>query len=654
MLNGYTGKILHVDLTKREISVEEPTEAFYREYVGGSLMGVYYLWKHSPAGIDALSPENTLTFAVSAPTGLPVSGQSRCTVTCKSPTSGGVADSQAGGFWPAELKYAGYDAVVVHGAADSPVYLSIMNGEAKLHDASHLWGKTTYEVDQMLEEEWDDKKIEIAQIGPSGEKMANFAAIINMSNRAWGRTGIGAVMGSKKLKAIVVRGNEKVKAADRKKIIALSRFGAKDLEPSGMDSFGRYGTAGTVMGQQGSGGLPTNNWDSGVMPSIELAEMISGERLYDELLAGAEEGRQDKDGRDTCYACIVRCKRVVESEYKDNKLVPEYGGPEYETIATFGSYCGVSDLHAVTYANQLCNEYGVDTISCGATISWAMDCFENEVLSIEETDGIELRFGNAEAMIAMLKKTLNREGFGDVLAMGSAAAADHLGKGHEFLLTVKGQEFPAHMPHVKRSLSLIYATNPFGADHQSHEHDPMYLPKVYEGKPEREGSKRFLAPIGLTNPQPVKVLNEEKVKFSLLTQYTYSAADTISVCQFVYGPGWQLYGPQHMAELMSGATGWDVDVDEIQSIGRRRVNMMRAYNFREGLGRKDDTLPAKMLKKALTGGRSDGIVLDEAELENAKDMYYEMAGWDSNGTPTRATLTDLGWEWVADDLGLAA
>ncbi|MCB0029082.1 MAG: aldehyde ferredoxin oxidoreductase C-terminal domain-containing protein, partial [Anaerolineales bacterium] len=248
------------------------------------------------------------------------------------------------------------------------------------------------------------------------------------------------------------------KAADRKKVVALSRFGVDELEPTGMDSFGRYGTAGIVVSQHNSGGLPTNNWDSGAFADISMAESIGGELLYDEILAGAEAGRQDKDGRDTCYACIVRCKRVVESEYKDKGLIPEYGGPEYETIATFGSYCGVTDLKAVVYANQLCNEYGVDTISCGATLSWAMDCFENEVISLEDTDGIELRFGNADAMVAMLEKTLNREGFGDVLAMGSAKAADHLGRGHEYLLTIKGQELPAHMPHVKRSLSLIYAT----------------------------------------------------------------------------------------------------------------------------------------------------------------------------------------------------
>lgn len=644
---GFTGKILHVDLTQQRLEIETPDEAFYRQYPGGSLLGLYYLWHNTPARVDAFSPENTLTFACSAPTGLPISGQSRATATCKSPSSGGVADSQAGGFWPAELKFAGFDAIVLRGAATTPVYLWVHDGAAELRDARHLWGKTTLAVDEALKEELGDKQVEIAQIGPAGEKLANFAAIMNMSNRAWGRTGVGAVMGSKKLKAIAVRGTGKVIPADKTAVSALAKKGAQAY-PHKLASFGRYGTAETVMANNNGGGLPTHNWDSGFM-DMDRAEKISGERLYDELLRGAAEGKQDKQGRDTCYACIVRCKRVIESEWHANKLIPAYGGPEYETLATFGSYCGVDDLHAIAYANQLCNEYGVDTISCGATIAWAMDCYEHGVFTSAETDGIELNFGNAAAMIAMLERTLKREGFGHYLAEGSAKAADLLEKGHEYLLTVKGQELPAHMPHVKRSLGLIYAVNPFGADHESSEHDPMYHPKPYE-----KWSGKGLAQIGLTRPQPTQVLNEEKVEFALQTQYNISAKDTLGLCNFVYGATWQLYNePQETADLLSAATGWDVTVAEIQDIGRRRVNLMRAFNAREGLTRADDTLPTKLFQKALSGGRSDGIILDAAELNAGLDMYFEQAGWDiATGIPTRKALTDAGLAWVADSLGL--
>ena len=652
MMYGFTGKILHVNLSSRMLEVEEPDESFYRLYPGGSLIGLYYLWRYSRAGIDPLSPENTLTFAISAPTGLPISGQSRCTVTCKSPSSGGVADSQGGGFWPAELKFAGFDAIVITGAADQPVYLWIHDGEAELRDGTHLWGKLTHDAESILKQELGDQKIEVAQIGPAGERLSNFAAIMNMSNRAWGRTGVGAVMGSKKLRAIAVRGTEKAQAAHRKAVLALSKSGAKSFPGSDMEDFGRYGTPDTVMSNYGAGGLPTRNWDSGTMP-LEAAQEISGERLYDALLRGATEGKQDRLGRDTCYACIVRCKRVVEAEWREKAIDPEYGGPEYETISTFGSYCDVSDLHAISYANQLCNQYGVDTISCGATLAWAMDCYAHGLLSAEEMDGIELEYGNAEAMIAMLEKTLRREGFGDILADGSAKAADRLGKGHEYLLTVKGQEMPAHMPHVKRSMGLIYAVNPFGADHQSSEHDPRYHPKLYEGTPDAPGYKRFLGQIGLNTPQPTKALNEEKVEFTLKTQYTYSATDTICVCQFVYGPGWQLYGPDAMAALMSAATGWDVSVDDIQEMGRRRLNLMRALNAREGLARDQDTLPKKLFRRPLQGGRSDGIKLDENELAGAISLYYAQAGWDvATGIPTRETLEDVGLAWIADELQL--
>jgi aldehyde:ferredoxin oxidoreductase len=568
-----------------------------------------------------------------------------------SPSSGGVADSQAGGFWPAQLKFAGFDALVIQGASPEPVYLWIHDGVAELRSAEHLWGKLTNEVDGIVKDELG-KKVEIAQIGPAGEKLANFAAVMNMSNRAWGRTGVGAVMGSKKLKAIVVHGTKKAEPADKSGVTTLARKGAKIYPDSDMEWFGRYGTPDTVMDNFGPSGLPTRNWDSGTMPQ-ESAESISGDRLYDVLLRGASENKQDRAGRDTCFACIVRCKRVVESEWRQNKLTPQLGGPEYETIATFGSYCDVDDLHAVTYANQLCNQYGVDTISCGATLSWAMDCFENGVFSAEELDGIELRFGDAGAMIAMLKKTLKREGVGDILADGSAKAADRFGKGHDYLLTIKGQELPAHMPHVKRSLAVIYATNPFGADHQSSEHDTLYSPKGYEGTEEEPGNKRFLNQIGLFNPQHPKVMNEPKIEYALKTQYNYSALDTMGLCQFVYGPAWQLFGPQDTADLMAAATGWDITVEDVQEIGRKRLNLMRALNAREGILKDRDTLPKKLYDKGLEGGRTDGMKIDRDEVAAGIKMYYEQAGWDAEtGVPSRDTLQELDLAWVADELNL--
>lgn len=637
MLNGFTGKILHVDLSAGAITVETPSEEFYRTYVGGSAMGLFYLLKHTPRGADPLGPENTLTLALSATTGFAFSGQSRCTAVAKSPITGGAGDAQAGGFWPAELKFAGFDAIVLHGRAPAPVYLWVHDGQAELRPAEHLWGTLTADAEAAIKQELGDDKVEIAEIGPAGEKQVRFAAIINMANRAWGRTGMGAVMGSKNLKAIAVRGKRRPVAADPERIKFYGRHGSAQMKAdAGMDEFGKYGTAATVMGNNSVGGLPTRNWSAGF---FENAEPIDGVTLYDTILKE----------RDTCYSCAVRCKRVVESEYKGEKILPVYGGAEYENLATLGSYCGVGDLQAVSLANQLCNAYGVDAIAAGATIAFAMDCFERGILTEADTGGISLRFGDADALLATLRTMLEREGFGDVLAEGSARAAEMIGRGApERVNAVKGAEFPAHMPHVKRSLGLIYAVNPFGADHQSSEHDPGYMP----GSDERSLAR--LSTLGLTNPQKPKVLNEAKVEFALKTQYTYSACDTMNLCQFVFGPSWQLLDVNDMAEVYQSATGWATSIDDVQAIGQRRLNLLRAFNAREGLTREHDKLPKRVFGEALKGGKSAGIVLDEAELEAAKDSYYAMAGWDvASGVPTRATLEACGLGWVADQLEAA-
>jgi aldehyde:ferredoxin oxidoreductase len=648
MQHGYAGKILHVNLTDGTLEVEEPGEAFYRTYMGGSALGLYYLLKNTPAGADPFGPENTLVFALAGATGAAISGQSRCTVTAKSPLTGAVGDSQAGGFWPAELKFAGFDAVVIAGASPKPVYLWIHDGEVELRDAAHLWGKTTRQVDAILHEELNDKQVEIAQVGPAGENLVRFAAIMNMANRAHGRTGMGAVMGSKKLKAIAVRGTQKVNVADKKSLAALARRGVKTIPNLvDMSELAKYGTAGIIQSQNGGGGLITRNWQSGSMGE-QRAEMISGETLYDELLRGAAQGKQDKLGRDTCYACAVRCKRVVEAEWQGKAINPESGGPEYETISTFGSYCDVDDLAAISYANQLCNDYGVDTISAGATLAFAIECFENGLLTEKDTGGIVLKWGDAEGMVVMLEQMLKREGIGDLLAEGSAHAAVKIGKGAEdFVMAVKKQEAPAHMPHVKRSLGLIYAVNPFGADHQSSEHDPMY---AEENQPAYGAN---LAQLGLTDPQPADVLNREKVNYALTTQYSYSALDTANVCQFVYGPSWTLYNMGDLAEMVGAVTGWDVTIDELQTVGARRLNMLRAFNTREGLTREEDALPRRFFEQPLKGGRSDGVVVDREEWESALDEYYTQAGWDTQtGNPTRETLEGLDLAWVADAIGI--
>jgi aldehyde:ferredoxin oxidoreductase len=630
MPNGYTGNILHVDLSAGALTVEHPPESFYRKYLGGSAMGLYYLLKGVRPGVDALGPDNVLTVMLSATTGAPISGQSRATINAKSPLVDGVGDSQFGGFFPAEMKFAGFDGLVIKGRSPRPVHLWLNEGQAELRDAAHLWGKPTAEVDELIKKELGDDKVEIAQVGPAGEKLAPLAAVINMANRAAGRTGMGAVMGSKNLKAIVARGKSKRLAlADAKGVNALARSGAAVLDDNAdVKGLQVHGTASVLSFQNSIGSLPTFNYNQG---QFEHFEPISGEVMTETILKE----------RDTCYACAVNCKRVVETEWSGRPVEARHGGPEYETLSTFGSYTGVKDLSAIAYANKLCNQYGLDTIGSGATIAWAMECFENGVLTEAEI-GFPLRFGDAAAMIRALELMARREGFGSVLAEGSRKAADRLEKGHDFLVTVKGAEAPAHMPQAKRSLALIYAVNPFGADHQSSEHDPM----IEEGAADLYMNR--LKRLGFEQTQAPRSLGDDKVRFALKTQQFYSFLDSCDLCQFVWGPAWTLYGPQESVSFIQMVTGWsDFSLDELMAVGERRLNMLRVFNAREGIDRKADKLPKKFFKALQGAGPTAGVALAEAEIDYALDKYYELSGWDkATGNPTPETLRRLELEWA--------
>ncbi len=350
--------------------------------------------------------------------------------------------------------------------------------------------------------------------------------------------------------------------------------------------------------------------------------------------------------RDTCYACVVKCKRVVEINDGPYKVSPRYGGPEYETLGTFGSYCGVDDLAAVSMANQICNEYAVDSIAAGATIAFAMECYEKGVITKEQTNGLDLKFGNADAMIQALYMLVKGEGeFGKTLGMGSERAANVWGKGSdEFLITVKGAESPAHMPQAKRSLALIYAVNPFGADHQSSEHDPYYEDGIGDFNLDR------LKVLGLGSPQPAYSLTEEKVRFAYETEVFYSMMDSAELCQFVYGPTWTLYGPNETVSMMNSVTGWDLTVEELMTVGRRRLDLFRTFNAREGLGRKDDKLPKKFFKALSGTGPTAGLALTHEEVDTAIDHYYKLSGYTADGVPTRETLKKHDIEWAAEYL----
>lgn len=629
---GYTGKILHVDLTHRALEVEQPPEAFYRKYMGGSAMGLYYILRQMPPGTEALAPENVLTLMTGVTTGAAISGQSRINVNAKSPTSGAIGDSQSGGFFPAELKFAGFDGIVVTGRASTPVYLTVMHGQAALHDASHLTGKLTGEAEALLRQEVGDPKSEVLQHGPAAEKGVLHSSLVSMSNRNNGRTGMGLVMASKNLRAIVARGKGPLEVADKAAIAALNRAGLKSIPDNpDVDALGKHGTASVLAPQNMMGTLPTRNYSEA---QFEYADDLSGETMSATILKE----------RDTCHACVVRCKRVVEIQEGPHRVDPLYGGPEYETLGTFGSYCGVRDLAAVSLANQICNMHGVDTISIGASIAFAIECYEKGLIGPQQTGGLALRYGDAAVMLEVLGQIVENCGpLGSLLSQGSARAAQAWGpEAAACLVTVKNQEAPAHMPQAKKSLALIYAVNPFGADHQSSEHDWMYedgiAAPLYLGR---------LAELDLKDPCPAGSLGAEKVRFATYTQIFYSLLDTLELCQFVWGPGWTVYGPRETVDFVRAVTGWPVSLFELMKVGQRRLNLLRVFNTREGLSRKDDALPAKFFLPLAGEGPTAGTAIDRAEFEAALDLYYQLNGWTADGLPTRASLVDLGIEWAA-------
>ena len=624
-----TATVYHVDLTRGTIETKTLPEDVYRKYPGGSSLAAYLLLQSIPAGADPLGPDNVLVMAVSPLTGLAISGQSRMTACARSPLTGAIGDSQCGGFFPAEMRAAGADAIVFTGQAKEPVYLWLNDGKAELRPAKHLWGKVTAEVDSLLKKEIGDEKVEIAQIGPAGENLVRFAAIMNMVNRANGRTGLGAVMGSKRLKAVVVRGSKWPKPAAPEAFRGLVKR-LKELQEAnpGIVWFGEYGTAGVLAIQDKVGGQPTRNYTEG---TFEQAKDIDGSVLAKTILKE----------RDTCYACVVKCKRTVEVHEPGLDIDPVYGGPEYETLTFFGSMCGVGDLKLLSKASADANMYGMDTISAGATIAWAMDAKSKGLL---DDKGLGLAFGDGQSVLRAIEAIALRRGVGDLLAEGSLRAAKTLGQAAvDLTVTVKGQELPAHMPQHKRSLGLVYAVNAFGADHQSSEHDT-----ALRAKPGTLQNRR-LEELDIAASLPLTDLSDAKVRFAFRSQCFYSALDTLGLCQFVWGPSWQLYGPSETVELVRSGTGWQATMEELLEIGERKINLMRAFNAREGMGKAADVLPKKLFQPLVGKGPTAGVALTTEEFEHARESYYRLAGWDpATGYPTPAKLRDLGLEWLAE------
>lgn len=617
------GRILVVNLTSGEVEVQPLPEEAVRHYLGGAGLGLWWLLHHMPAGADPLGPANQMVFAPGLLGGVPVSGTSRLNISAKSPLTGGLAEAQAGGWWAPELRRAGYDALVVQGVAPQPVYLWIDGEQVELRDASHLWGMETGPAQQAIREELGDARVRVALIGPAGERGVRYACIVNELRHVNGRTGLGAVMGSKRLKAVAVRGHGKVPLHDPQKVRELARSAA-DRIPRGPGTFHDLGTPRGVVPLSLSGMLPTRNFQTS---SFEGAERISGERLRDAYLVG----------RGTCWACAVSCKREVRIAEGPYQVDPMYGGPEYETIAAVGSCCGVDDLAAVCKAHELCQRLGLDTISTGNTIAFAMECYERGLIGPEQTDGLDLRFGNAEAMVALVERIGRREGFGRVLGEGVARLAQYIGPEAEaFAMHARGQEFPMHEPRVRASLALAYSVSPTGAEHVEAPHD-IQFEKV---SPAFETFRL----LGVHEPMPVDELSLRKVKAFYRLQHLWGLFNSLGMCIFCAQPIGPLTLPE-LVDLVRASVGWDVTLEELVLVKDRHTAMSRLFNLREGMTCADDALPRRMFEP-IASGPKEGKRLSPEVFRQALQWYYEEAGWDEEGMPKEETLRALDLDWA--------
>ena len=612
---GLMGKILRVNLTEGKISEEEISEEMAIRFLGGRGLASRYLFDETIPGIDAFGPDNKLIFMTGLLTGTPSPSASRYSVVTKSPLTNIWTQSSSGGRWGVDLKHSGFDGIIFEGSSERPVCLVIDDGKAELRDATDIWGKNICETTQLLKGTLGER-FNVAGIGLAGENLVKYAAIINDLHRAAGRCGVGAVMGSKRLKAIAVRGTQKIEIADREVFQKVARKQFELLDESILSAgLKGYGTNLVLDMVNVCGGLPTRNWQTGV---CSYSEEVNGEALSEKILVKYTG----------CFACPIECGR--DSEIRNGPYAGHKGeGPEYETVGTFGPMCDVSDLEAIAMAGYLCNDYGLDTISCGSTIAFTMECFEKGILTKKDTGGMEIHFGDSETMIALVQKIAKREGIGNLLAEGTRIMAQKLGQGSErFAMHVKGLELPCYDSRAAKITGLAYATANRGGDHiTAYVEGPTFLasPFLVIEDSEIEDPLR-------ENPEEAKVVKDLE---DALTVF-----DAAGCCKFM---GLSL-DAKEWSDIIKAITGWEFGVEEFRKTGERIYNLERAFNVREGLTRTDDTLPKRLLEEPLPEGPAEGHIND---LDSLLDPYYEFRDWDiTTGKPSKEKLRELGLEDV--------
>jgi aldehyde:ferredoxin oxidoreductase len=622
VLGGFAGTILRVNLKSKKVTKEPLKEDQARKYLGGPGLATKILFDELKPGIDPLGPENKLILTAGVMAGTLCEGGGSWQAVTKSPLTGLWAAARSGGFFGPEMKYAGYDMIILEGRAEKPCYLWVCNDLVEIRDAGDSWGKPIPEAEALIKEELGEYQARLALIGPAGEKLVRFAAIMNDMCRAAGRCGVGAVMGSKNVKAVVVRGTKDVKVNDpetcRKALIEME----KAVRNNPLYALYAYeGTPAYTGSLNAFGALPTWHDRSGY---FDRWENVSVDTLRRNYLVKAR----------ACQACSYGCERYTEIKFGAYRT-PPMGGPEYETIDLMGPYLKIDNLEAIARASYLCNIYGMDTISTGYMIAFAIECFERGLITLKETGGLKLSWGDPEILINLTEKIATRQGIGDLLAEGVVRVAEKLGKeAINLALHVKGLEQPGHSPRAIKEMALQYGTCNRGACHIRYH---------WVGNPSMFKATSGMEAYGLPDPSRLSPLDEvkEKAKIVVVCQNCGNVHEALGTCLFhTSSPNGETgLTIKRFANLLSSLTGWEISDHELVKAGERLFNLERAFNIREGVRRKDDIIAERWRTEKLLGGPTEGAVVEN--YERMLDWYYELRGWDSEGVPRKSKLMEL-------------
>lgn len=606
-MKGYTGKYLEINLSEKKHSAKELSEELARNFIGGFGLAAYTLYKELPKGADPYSPENVVSWWTGPFAGVSPHG-CKYLACAKSPMTGLIGFGICSGSFGPELKFAGWDGVVVKGRAERPTYLFIDDDTVEFKDAAGVWGKDAWTAEDLIREELGDERIALSIIGPSGEKLVRFACINTDKYRQVGRCGIGAVMGSKNLKAIAVRGHKSIEVADLDKLVELSKSLIEDSQGPKTEKYRTYGTLVNVLALNALGALPTRNFQQG---TFEHAEEVSGERIHKDYVKRIK----------ACHGCSIGCDHMLAA-HKGTKYEGTVSSMEYESLGALGPNCGVWDVDAIIKAVNYCDSYGVDTISAGLTVSWAMECYERGILKKEDTDGLDLRFGNGDALVDAVRKLCARDGkLGNLLAEGTRKASEIVGKGAiNYAIQIKGLEYGLYSMRSLQTATLGFATCVTGAFYQ------------------RSGSYQY------DTKGEVDRYKLEKARGPLVAkgENEYSIIDSLIVCKFARG----IYTMDHLADLYTLITGIPMSAKMLTTAGERIYNLAKCFNIREAnVSRKDDYPPPRAFEP-LNDAVNKGARIKKEEFDEALDAYYQVRGWDREGRPTKEKLMQLGLDRI--------